>query len=125
MKVAIGVNHGGFSLSDEAIKKCIELGMTLTRYDSNDKIIDSEADFLEYELKGTHRPIIHIRNYGNEFRCNPIVIQVIEELGTEEASGEHTTLKIVEIPFDGIEGWFVDEEEGWELIREDHRTWGN
>lgn len=49
-------------------------------------------------------------------REDPIVIQVVEELG--EASG----MRLVEVP-DGIE-WYVDELEGFEYVAEQHRTWG-
>lgn len=51
------------------------------------------------------------------------LIEVIEELGSEAASGEHTELHIVEIP-DGVD-WVIEsnDEFGNEWVAEQHRTW--
>ena len=53
-------------------------------------------------------------------RNDPILVQVVEELG-EEANGKHATLKVVEIP-DDIE-WYIEEYDGCERVAEKHRTW--
>lgn len=115
MKVVINKCFGGFSLSDKAAKKCIKLGMTV----SND---GKGTDFL-YNVD----PIFDSRYYAmnghsKEFRTNPIVIKVIEELG-KEADGSCAELKIVEIPFDSIDGWEISEYDGLESIEEDHQSW--
>jgi hypothetical protein len=55
-----------------------------------------------------------------EDRTNPLLIQVVEELG-EEANGACAELEIREIP-DGIK-WHLDEYDGIESIHEDHRSW--
>ena len=57
-----------------------------------------------------------------ENRTCPRLIQVVEELGCEAASGKLAKLAIVEIP-DGVE-WEIDEYDGIERIAEVHRTWG-
>ena len=57
--------------------------------------------------------------YGFQ-RNDPILIQVIEELG-EDANGDFAELKIVEIP-DDVE-WFIEEYDGMEWVAEKHRTW--
>ena len=51
------------------------------------------------------------------------LIEVIEELGSEAASGEHAELHIVEIP-DGVD-WVIEcnDEFGHEWVAERHRTW--
>lgn len=55
-----------------------------------------------------------------EERDDPLLVQVVEELG-EEANGQYSSLKIVEIP-GGID-WEIDEYDGWESISEKHRSW--
>ncbi len=56
-----------------------------------------------------------------EPRTDPLLIQVIEELG-KKANGYCASLKIVEIP-DGVD-YKISEYDGSEHIAEKHRTWG-
>jgi len=61
--------------------------------------------------------------YGYDFnnhRDDPKLVEAVEALGTK-ASGTCANLVIVEIP-DDVE-WFIDEYDGWETVREKHRTW--
>jgi len=61
--------------------------------------------------------------YGDEFenhRENPRLVEVVETLGNK-ASGRCANLRIVEIPDDAE--WYIDEYDGWETVREKHRTW--
>lgn len=53
-------------------------------------------------------------------RADPVLVQVVEELG-DEADGEFSRLKIVEIPDDVR--WFIEEYDGSEHVAEKHRTW--
>jgi hypothetical protein len=53
-------------------------------------------------------------------RDDPLLVQVIEELG-EEANGSHAKLEVIEIP-DGVE-YTIDEYDGIESIHEKHRSW--
>lgn len=55
-----------------------------------------------------------------ESRHDPVLIQVVEELGAE-ADGMYARLKVVEIP-DGVE-YVIEEYDGLEHIAEAHRTW--
>ena len=54
-------------------------------------------------------------------RDNTFLIQVVEELGSEKASGRFSKLKIVEIPT-GID-WEIEEYDGMETVGEKHRSW--
>lgn len=56
----------------------------------------------------------------DEDRTNPLLIQVVEELGNK-ASSKYAQLSIIEIP-DGIE-YEIDEYDGIESIHEKHRSW--
>lgn len=54
-------------------------------------------------------------------RNNPILLQVIEQLGIDACHGKYASLKIVEIPDDVA--WHIDDYDGKEHVAEDHRTW--
>jgi hypothetical protein len=57
----------------------------------------------------------------HENRNNPLLVQVVEELGTEVASGSCSELKVVEIP-DDVQ-WIIEEYDGNEWVSEVHRRW--
>ena len=57
---------------------------------------------------------------GPETRADPLLVQVVEELG-DKANGSHAKLKIVEIP-DGVK-WEIDQYDGMESVDEVHRSW--
>lgn len=52
-------------------------------------------------------------------RANPILVQVVEELG-DAANGAHAKLRIAEVP-DDIK-WHIEEYDGAESVHEDHRV---
>ena len=61
--------------------------------------------------------------YGCELmedRSNPALVKCVEALG-KDASGELSSLKVVEIP-DDVE-WEIDEYDGLEFVVEKHREW--
>lgn len=63
------------------------------------------------------------KNYINsrpKDRSDPLLIEVIEELG-KEANGPFAKIKIVKIPADAK--WHIEEYDGAEWVAEDHRTW--
>jgi len=60
-------------------------------------------------------------NQWNIARNDPALVQVVEKLGSEKASGKRATLWIVEIP-DGVE-WEVNDYDGLEWVSEKHRRW--
>ena len=104
MKVVINKCYGGFSLSTIAGKKIKKLGYEVFDSDSTDWV--------------------HVQvNNENAFRSDPRVIKIIEKLG-KKANGRFADLKIVDIPFDSTEGWFIDEYDGIEHIEPEHQTWG-
>jgi len=117
MKIVINDCFGGFTLSNKAHERLIELGVQYYKsYDDIPKdnkglyIVKSDSIFGEY----------YDNFYNSEYRTNPLLIQVVEELG-EEASGFAGELKIVEIP-DGIQ-WEIHDYDGVETIHEIHRSW--
>ena len=53
-------------------------------------------------------------------RDDPKLVAVVESMG-DKATGRDSNLKIVEIP-DDVQ-YFIDEYDGIECIRENHRVW--
>lgn len=93
MKIVINAKYGGFSLSEAA----------LTLYKAKKNI--TEDDFYYFDIE----------------RNDPLLIEIIEKLG-DDANGEYSKLKIVEIP-DDIKCWEIAEYDGWEYVAECHRKW--
>jgi hypothetical protein len=92
MKIVINSCYGGFGLSDEAYELYCDL--------TGQKL----GEIYQSDIR----------------RDDPMLIKVIEILG-EEANGNFSELKIVEIP-DDVE-WIIEEYDGAEWIAEKHRTW--
>ena len=80
------------------------------------------ADTTEGERKERGRTYdeISLSDYNID-RADPILIQVIEEIGSKDASGSCAKLQIIEIP-DGTD-YIIEEYDGNEHIAEKHRTW--
>ena len=57
-------------------------------------------------------------------RDDPFLVQIVENMGVEAASGDFSKLAIVEIPDDvPADGWIIQEYDGVEWVAEKHRTW--
>jgi hypothetical protein len=54
-------------------------------------------------------------------RNDPALVQMVEELGSDKASGRHSELVVVEIPDDIL--WEISEYDGMERVEESHRNW--
>jgi hypothetical protein len=93
-KIVINTCHGGFGLSDLAIRRYAEI-----KYNSGDV------------------NTIHVYDIR---RDDPALVQVVEELG-KESFDRYADLKIVEIPEDV--SWYIEEYDGREHVAERHRTW--
>jgi hypothetical protein len=63
----------------------------------------------------------HFYETGYELRTDEDLINIMEEIGSENASGNSSELTIVEIP-DNIK-WEIDDYDGIESLHEQHRSW--
>lgn len=102
MKVVINTTPSVSWMSDQAIDRCVELGLTLSG-------------------QGRFRYLIG-QGQNNSFRSDPRLIQAVEELG-DKASGTFAKLKVIDIPFDTTEGWEIVEIYGRETVVDTNRMW--
>ena len=93
MRIVINRCFGGFGLSPRA--------EALFRRTER---VKPDDDFSVYDIPRDH----------------PTLIKIVEKLG-EAAGGDHSELKIVEVPDDV--NWYVEEYDGLEHVAERHRVW--
>ena len=98
MKIVINNCHGGFHLSEAAVRRMLELG---------------------YETDVNHETLIQYGNYNCD-RTDPILLKVVEELG-KAADGDCAELKIIEIP-DDVDYEIMDYD-GIEMVVDRNRCW--
>jgi hypothetical protein len=114
MKIVINSEHGGFGLSDEAMeiyltRKGLPFVKEQWKFGSSNRFIFMKSDdkkecYFESEIE----------------RNDPVLVQIVEEMG-DEANGNYSSLKIVEIP-DDVK-WYIGEYDGMESVHEEHRIW--
>lgn len=92
MKVVLNKCYGGFSLSKEA---CEYLNLD-----------DSYNGWYDWDV---------------DKRTDPKLVECVETLGREKASGQFACLKVVEVP-DDVE-WEITYHDGYEFVEEKHRRW--
>jgi len=105
MKIVINNDWGGFGISKACAERMAELGNK-----------EAKEKLENIKKHGEFYPGLY-----ETARNDPILVQAVEELGTEKASGKYASLKIVEIP-DDIE-YEIDDYDGRESIHETHRSW--
>lgn len=92
-RIVINTCYGGFSLTEDA-----------------------------FNLYKAYASIENKHFYDGEIERNdPILLQVLDQLGIEACEGKYSSFKIVEIP-DGVD-WEIGEYDGKEHVAECHRTW--
>ena len=141
MKVAITTEMGcSYGLSEEAVAEYIRRsGIEIFRYYRRIvkdvyEIVYSTIDIGIPELSTIPRQNppsdpeqlywCHGRWSASEDieRHDPILIDIVEELGSRAAGEFMDNFTIVEIP-DDVKYWIIEHEDGSELIAEQHRTW--
>lgn len=108
-KVAYNSDYGGFGLS----KKACELAAS--------KGHKGAIEHLKRDFGRSYMP--WDESIGSGFRHDPIVISVIEELGTEEAAADFACLTILEIHGHQYK---IDDYDGFESVNTPHNIcWVN
>ena len=142
-KIAINREIGGFNLSHEATMRYAEIkGVVISAYKcdfENNRYLKYNP--MDYELHSYRRTCadylfsteeiverddktindMYFSPYFLE-RDDPVLIQVIEEMGDMASEYNNGALKVVEIP-DGVEWWIDEDDCGTEIIREKARCW--
>ncbi len=108
-KVVYNACYGGFSLSNKAMDRMVELGY--------------EGLILNPEYDPSYKSFFASIKYWGDYdvpRHNPILVQVVEELG-EKANGMCSELRIEEV--DGP--YRIEEYDGFETVKEplDAQDW--
>jgi hypothetical protein len=139
MKIVINGTFGGFGLSQEALHLMAKRGMPIAwkYYDEKGFPIKSIPDApitIEYKekiegwwiFKETVGYYLLSMNYDVydtiEFRTNPILIEVVEELGSK-ADSNYSELKIIEVPDSEKHNIHISQYDGWESISQNHKRW--
>jgi hypothetical protein len=147
MKIVINSCYGGFSISPKAVKRLAELHgqkayfFELTSHDFRNpryspvKLNETRNSLLIFAFsipnpnevifgapKEEQNDLYNLYSLSNRFeeRTNPLLIQVVEELG-KDANGQCAELTVLEIP-DDVQ-WEIEEYDGMEWVAEKHRTW--
>lgn len=136
MKIVVNCCFGAFKLSDAAYEKLISYGVPVRKYipeymssiepwngfDEGWVIFDRRLN--GYDVASYRRPDNRYWDtsisYDERYRAHPLLVRVIEELGST-ASGRDSVLRVIEVP-DGID-WCIEDHDGYEHIAEKHRTW--
>lgn len=134
MKIVINKCYGGFSLSPKAVKllsekqgkPCYFFKTDYTNGQSkyipmHDDMPNDGLFWHAFTIKNPNDASWehNITNRPSD-RTDPLLIQVVEELG-EEADGSCAELKVIDIP-DDVE-YTIEEYDGNEHIAEKHKTW--
>ena len=120
MKIIINSRFGGLSFSDEVFEQLIKKGWRVTEPEARLDYVAYQIILLNY--RGIKYKFNCYRSGADDWtRTNAEIIEVVESLGCERASGVYAALKIIEIP-DNI-SWYISEYDGVEEVHETHRSW--
>ncbi len=112
MKIVINKCYGGFSISKEAGLYMASRGSAQAQSELYSSL---GYNWFGYGYSTDKFPIQYSRT-------DPLLVEAVEKLGSDKASGSSAKLKVVEIP-DDVD-WEIDEYDGMEKVIEVRREWG-
>jgi hypothetical protein len=141
MKIVINECYGGFGLSLKAQEAYLKLIGKEAYFYASERVEKTERyKKIAYDGEVGLFALTLTKDFGETFdrlsnkdyrehnfydfdldRDDINLVKVVEELG-EEANGNGSELKVVEVP-DGVD-WVLQEYDGLEHIAEVHQTWG-
>jgi hypothetical protein len=120
-KLVINGSFGGFSLSEKAFRMYLDrAGIEYVVEDHPDSIWNKRFKKKTFDDDDNNDDSF-LDEWDLE-RDDHILVSVVEELGSEEASGDMSDLRIVELPAD-VDCWTIQEYDGNETVHECHRSW--
>ena len=131
MKVVINRCFGGFGVSAEAMLLLIERKAKgvqtspLKEWKNKGKTVPFKRGFKTFSRLFRHYVLVKgdkvytFSSYSKD-RSDPVLVGVVEELG-EEANGECSELKVVDVPDDIM--WEITDYDGMERVEEVRRSW--
>lgn len=133
-KIVINRCYGGYGLSHEAVMRYAEIkGIILYSVKKYSYYLCPSEEYDKVRAEEELNPYSPDRfkqsnalyfSPSNIERHDPVLIQVIEELGSEKASGNHAELYIVEVPagtpyrideYDGMESLETKDSYEWSI----------
>ena len=112
-KILINADYGGFDLSDQACELYLaKKNLAFSKIPRENPLFGNKCSF---QVGGDYWSPYKVQ------RDDPILIEVVEQLGLEKSAGVFASLKIVEIPADV--DWEIFEYDGNEEIHEKKRKW--
>jgi hypothetical protein len=112
--IVINVCHGGFGLSQEAVKLYLDRAGLDYKFSPREDRYSTDRYGPVVLVNGNHWSDREID------RDDPALVSIVRELG-KAAAGPYAELKIVKIPADVK--WEIAEYDGSEWVAEQHRTW--
>ena len=120
MKIVINSDFGGFGLSDKAFEMLLDKkGIEWEKVNTGKTFGFDRISYYHKGHAGDDKYYISDYDYY-ENRSDKDLVEIVESL-KDEAAGNYSSLKVVEIP-DGVD-WFIAEYDGREHVAERHRTW--
>ena len=138
--VVISKCHGGFGLSTQAIKLYLKLKgqrcwIEKSQYGTDCVWLAPKHQRVDYDIapekwhsmsqaeRQQHNALCDQQLFSDRAidRDDPVLVQVVRELGSKRSSNRFAELKIVEIPADIA--WQIEEYDGAEWVAEKHRVW--
>lgn len=114
--VAVNKEHGGFSISQEVVDILKENNIKMDLSGQEDSSFFPISEYGYFVHNKTF--FIESDNY-HECRTFFPLIEAIRK--AKNPNGKLSHIEIVEIP-DDIK-WYIDDYDGFEIVREEHRTW--
>ena len=115
-KIVYNRCYGGYGLSEEAMKRYAEIKGKGWKFRPN-------SDYEICAVMSPHGRMFSSHSLGDDNRADPILVQVVEELG-DRANTRFSKLRIRELPagtkyrieeYDGIESVVTIEEYDWSV----------